>query len=380
MSRRSKGEGAIYRRSDGKWCAAIVHDDPATLRRRRTVLYGRTRTEVSRKLKEAQKRVEAGGPVRDATTSLAAWLQYWQDTSLESSSRKETTKQLYKSVTVHHLSPEPFGALRLDQLKPTHVEALLGRLRDKRLSESTVRQAFIVLGIALDAAVRDGLLARNPTRAVHRPSIASKEAEHMTPDEVASILAAAASSRYYPLFALLVATGLRRGEAAALKWTDVDLKHETLKVRGTLVRINAALVITPPKSEKSRREVPLSPGVVKMLKAHRSAQNHERLRAGNQWIPSGHVFVTEFGAPVDPRNILRAFRTAANAAKIDHHVTVHTLRHSAATGWLENGLNIVEVSRRLGHSSISITGDVYGHISDAAARGPMDAWSEAIGL
>ena len=92
------------------------------------------------------------------------------------------------------------------------------------------------------------------------------------------------------------------------------------------------------------------------------------------------MFATELGGPVNPRNILRAFRAAAADAELDRHVTAHSLRHSAATGWLENGLSIVEVSRRLGHSSISSIGDVYGHTSEAAARGPMDAWSQAIGL
>ncbi|MGH3968706.1 MAG: tyrosine-type recombinase/integrase, partial [Mycobacterium sp.] len=133
------------------------------------------------------------------------------------------------------------------------------------------------------------------------------------------------------------------------------------------------------KTDRSRREVPLSPAIVSMLKAHKAAQAAERLKAGELWRESGLVFTTEFGTPVEPRNILRTIETAAAKAEVEG-IGVHTLRHSAATAWLDAGVHIKAVADLLGHSSISITGDIYGHSSDATTRAAVDRLSRTLGL
>jgi site-specific recombinase XerD len=118
---------------------------------------------------------------------------------------------------------------------------------------------------------------------------------------------------------------------------------------------------------------------VATLRKHRTEQKAERLRAGNQWRDTGLVFTTEFGGPVDPRNLLRVVEAAAETAGVED-IGVHTLLHSVAVGWLESGVHINAVADLLGHSSISITGDIYGHTTDDAARGTVDGWSGALGL
>jgi integrase len=178
---------------------------------------------------------------------------------------------------------------------------------------------------------------------------------------------------------LIAATGLRKGEALALRWDRVDLDAGTVKVAATISRINQKLVISEPKTDRSRRTVPLPPAVVAMLRKHRTDQKAERLRAGNQWTDSGLVFTTEFGGPVDPRNLLRVIEVAAKTAG-GEGVGVRTLRHSAAVGWLESGVHIKAVADLLGHSSIAITGDVYGHTSDDTARAAVDGRAGELGL
>lgn len=138
-------------------------------------------------------------------------------------------------------------------------------------------------------------------------------------------------------------------------------------------------MFSEPKTPRARRTVPLSAAVVTMLRKHRTTQKTERLRAGDQWHDSGLVFTNEFGGPVDPRNLLRVVETAAEKAGAAG-VGVHTLRHSTAVGWLESGVHIKAVADLLGHSSISVTGDIYGHTTDNAARGAVDGWSGALGL
>lgn len=319
-------------------------------------------------------------------------MAHWRATSLAVSDRKESTRMLYAALCRKHLESAPFGAISLDKLRPSDVEALVLSMRAKTkpaaeedaapvraLSDSTIRQTYTVLRAGLDGAVRDGLLARNPAAAVKRPGVERTEARHLDADDVAAVLKAAEASRYHSALVLIASTGLRKGEALALRWDRVDLDAGTLKVAATIARVNHALTITEPKTARSRRAVQLPPAVVSMLRKHRTEQKAERLRAGNQWTDSGLVFTTELGAPVDPRNLLRVIEVAAKAAGVED-VGVHTLRHSAAVDRLESGVHIKAVADLLGHSSIAITGDVYGHTSDDTARAAVDGLAGRLGL
>lgn len=392
MAKNANGEGSIYKRSRGGkvigYAGALSYPDESGRTKRHTV-YGRTRAEVRDKLKEAKGRLEAGAPVRDASRTVGDWMRQWRTTTLAASDRKESTQALYSNLSRRHLEPEPFGAIRLDRLKPTDVETLVlsmraqTKMRDEKtvraLSDSTIRQVYTVLRAGLDGAVRDGLLAVNPAAKVKRPGLARQEAKHLPATDVQTVLAAAAESRHYPALVLIASTGLRKGEALGLSWERVDLEAGSLTIVATLGRIGNRLVISEPKTARSRRTVPLSPAVVTMLRKHRAAQAEERLRAGNQWTDSGLVFTTELGGPVDPRNLLRVLEVAAAQAGVDK-VGVHTLRHSAAVAWLESGVHIKAVADLLGHSSIAITGDVYGHTSDDTARSAVAGLSEVLGL
>jgi integrase len=179
---------------------------------------------------------------------------------------------------------------------------------------------------------------------------------------------------------LLAATGLRRGEALALGWSDVDLTNGLLPVRGTLSQVNGHLVISEPKTERSRRDVPLSPRTVALLRSVKASQAAERLKAASIWVQTGLVFTTESGTAVDPRNALRAISTAAKALGMSG-VGLHTLRlwNSFATHMLAAGVPLHTVSELLGHSSVAVTGDVYGHVSTEGARSAVQRLSAVMG-
>jgi integrase len=250
-------------------------------------------------------------------------------------------------------------------------------LRRKGLAESTIRSAYTILRAILDTAVRDGALGSNPAAAVRRPRVTIKEASHLTPVQVAALLQAARGTRYAPLFTLLVHTGLRRGEALALRWSDVDLERHLLRIRGTLSRVDGTLTVTEPKTAKSKRFVPISAPAEHLLRAVQAGQDAERGRAGSAWRETGFVFTTELGEPCDPRNALRALYVAGARAGLPG-VRLHTLRHTAASVMLTQGVPLKVVSDLLGHSSIAITGDVYGHVSPDVSAEPMDLLGEAL--
>ncbi|OBI72714.1 tyrosine-type recombinase/integrase [Mycobacterium asiaticum] len=305
-------------------------------------MYAKTAEAVRDKLDQTRDRIKEQAPVRDSSNLVADWLTHWAGTSLEASNRKESTKELCRGIVRKHLLPPPLGTTRLDRLRKTDIDGLIVELRRRGLSDATVRRVYTVLRGALDDAVLDGLIARNPCHLVRRPGVEHKEAKHLDADTVASVLKAAQGLRHHNVLLLIAATGLRRGEALGLHWRHVNLSEGWLKVRSTLRRVGDELTITEPKSERSRRTVPLSPAIVAMLKSQRAAQAAERLHAGEHWTDTGLVFTTEFGTPVEPRNVLRTIKTAAAKADIDN-VGVHTLRHSAAVAWLEAGVHIKAV-------------------------------------
>jgi integrase len=371
--RRANGEGSVRRRRSGSggWEARLTYIDPVTGERRRESFYGPTQAAVRAKMAAARARVDSGAPVRDSTRTVGDWIGVWCETTLAVSHRAPSTRALYATLATKHLLPAPFGATSLDRLRPSDVERLIAVLRERGLADSTVRQIYTVARLALDTAVRDGLLVRNPAAAVARPGVARTEARHLDNETLTALLDAAKDSRYHPVLVLIAGTGLRRGEALALTWDHVDLDNGTLVIAATLGRIGKRLVISEPKTERSRRQVPLSEVMVTLLRRHRTAQKAERLKAGDQWHEHGLVFCTELGRPVEPRNLLRVIETAAAVAKLDG-VGVHTLRHSAAVDWLETGTHIKAVADLLGHSSIAITGDVYGHTTHDVARAAID--------
>lgn len=145
---------------------------------------------------------------------VGAWLAHWRGTTLAASDRKQATRALYENLSRLHLEPEPFGAIRLDKLRPSDVEKLVLTLRSKTkpgpkgvdgrsgapvraLSDSTIRSTYTVLRAGLDGAVRDGLLGINPAAAVKRPGVERTEAKHLDMGSVAQVLAAASASRYH---------------------------------------------------------------------------------------------------------------------------------------------------------------------------------------
>ncbi len=375
MAKRANGEGSIYRRTDGRWTAAITFVDPAG-RTQRRVVYGRTQTEVRRKLADARQRLDAGEPVKDATMSVAELIDDWIAKSLAASDRRQATKDLYASIARTHLVPT-LGTVRLDKLRPSDVEALIAAKRAQGLAPSTVRTIYTVLRAALDIAVRDGLVRRNVTLAIRRPAAVRTEAAYLARAQAERLLEAIRGDRLEAFYRLLLATGLRRGEALALRWTDVDLDAATVRVRWTLTRTSRGLELGEPKTEKSRRTVPLPRTAVDTLRAHRVAQAAERLALGPAWTEHGLVFPSEIGTPLDPRNVSARFQRLTRGAGLEG-VSLHTLRHSAASLLLAAGTHTKVVQEHLGHSSYAITADIYSHVAPAQAREAADRLDAAL--
>jgi integrase len=376
--RRGNSEGSNpVQRANGRWQVHIRHTDEDGSSSRHTV-YGNTAKEARDKAAEVRARLRANLPAKDRKITLGEFTAEWIDSSLAASDRKATTKNLYGTMARTHIIGAKIGAKPLDKLRPSHIDAWTVELKGRGLAESSIRTAYTVLRAVLDTAVRDKAIAQNPAQAVRRPKVTGKEAAYLTPDQVRSLIVATEGSRYAPLFALLVNSGLRRGEALALHWSDIDFDAKLLRVRGTLARVDGELVVTETKTAKSRRVIPLSPAAEKVLRDMRTRQMAERLRAGPIWQPTPYAFTTELGEPCDPRNALRALKAAAKRANLPSTVGLHTLRHSAASVMLSAGVPLKVVSEIFSHASVAITGDVYGHVSPDVSREALTRLSDAL--
>jgi integrase len=216
------------KRADGRY-SVTVRLESLDGTARRMYFYGRTQAEARVKAAAARERVSRGEPVRDATRTLSDWLAEWRTTFLHASDRAESTKDLYAGLMSRHFEPL-IGHLALGQVKPSDITRVLAHMERLGRAASIRRNAYAALRSAFDDAVIDGLLAASPVLRVRRPKATQDEATSLTPDEVAQLLRGAAGLRYASVIRLILGTGLRRGEALALRWTDVHLDRCELSI------------------------------------------------------------------------------------------------------------------------------------------------------
>lgn len=375
MTKRANHEGSVYRRQDGRWCASISVPDGQGGRLRKS-FYGRTRAEVSEHMTAALRELQRGVPPKNERTTVAQFLTGWVEDS-QSRVRPNTARR-YRDMMRMHVIPE-LGGIALVRLTPQHVQGLMSTKLREGLSPRTVNHIRVALGVALAEAVRCDLIARNVAALTRPPRIERIELAALTEEDARAVLDAVRGTRLEAVVSVGLALGLRSGEILGLRWSDVDLDRGRLHVGVQLQRLHAfgdqpaRYVLVPPKTDKSRRTLPLPTTVADALRAHRARQAEERLRAGALWselIP-GLVFTTETGGPLHGSTVLHQFQRLLTGAGL-LRMTVHGLRHGAATLLLAQGVDLKTVSAILGHSQISLTADLYSHVGQGLMRRALE--------
>jgi integrase len=206
---------------------------------------------------------------------------------------------------------------------------------------------------------------------VKRPTVPTGKLRTLQPKQVRALLVAARGHRFHPFLVLVATTGLRRGEALALRWSDVDLKARTVKVERSLTRAGGELTFGEPKTSRGRRVVSITPGVVRILRDHRRQQSADRLALGAAWTDLDLVFASEAGTPLEPRNVSRWYSKLAKSKGVEDR-GMHALRHTVATMMLDADIPVRTVADQLGHADVAMTLNVYagnidGHLEKASA-------------
>lgn len=326
--RRGNGEGSIYQLPDGRWRRSVFLGYRDGKPHRKYVTR-RIRAEVAaeiRALIEAQRR---GQVITTGGMTVAEWLAMYLEQVARPKVRPRTLDR-YTSDINGHIVPA-IGRYRLDKLRPAHLVALYNAKAAEGLSGASLRHMHAVIRRALNVAVRWQLIAVNPATLVDAPRAAQHEITPLTAAEARRLIEAAKGDRMQARWLVGLALGLRQGEALGLRWEDVDLDARLLRVRRALQRRRGGgLIFTEPKTQRSKRAIPLPGQLVTALEDHRARQARERAAAGSLWRDSECVFTTPIGTPVDPRNDFREFRKLLARAGLPP-VRLHDLRHTAAS-------------------------------------------------
>ena len=330
-------------------------------------------------------RDEARVPKPGRAWTVEKWLLHWLE-EIARPNIRDSSYQAYRTAITKHMLPV-IGSLRLDRIEPEHIEAVYRRMTDAGAKPATVHQVHRTLRTALGEAERRGHLGRNPAQLVRPPRIQPELVEPFTLDEIQRLLAAAMEHRNRARWAIALALGLRRGEALALRWQDVDLEAKSLRVRATRLRpvyehgcdrdcgksagycpqrrqVNGTIGAT--KSAAGNRAVGLPDELVAMLKEHRRQQLEERIHAGSLWEEGGWVFTTLVGRPISPNSDYHEWRALLERAGV-RHARLHDARHTAATVLLVLGVPERTVMSIMGWSSTSMAAR-YQHVTDPIRR------------
>ena len=352
--------GQILPRGASKWMVRVFLGRDAKGKRRyhNHTVHG-TKRDAQRYVTKVLRDQDLGQFVEPSNRPVGEYLEEWIDTIVEARVTAKTATD-YKALVRNHLKPA-LGDRKLSQLSAAEIQRHYNTLLEKGLSARTVRYVHSVLHSALDQAVKWGLLSRNPAKLVELPRHRRREMRVLSSKELGEFLKAAREDRWYALWELLVATGLRPGEALGLKWSDIE--GGKIRVQRSLVRhSDGTCEFKDPKTSRGRRTVTIPPTVVATLQRHRREQLEEHLRAGQSYADHGLIFAVGNGNPLDWRVVVqRHFNRIIEAAKLPR-IRPYDLRHTSATLLLASGENVKVVSERLGHASAALTLDVYSHV------------------
>jgi integrase len=245
--------------------------------------------------------------------------------------------------------------MALKNLSPAHVQAFYRDRLDSGLTPATVPQSTlsgseVVFDTSQCHCVRQG------------PEVRSRRDKATYREQTKTLLEAAHGDRFEALYVLAVTTGLRRGELLDLRWDELDLAQDPLRVKRTLTRRKGHLLLGEPKTKKSRRTVQLTDTAVETLRGHLTRQMEQIERLGDLYKDQGFVFATEKGTLVNPTNLRkRSSEPLLEKAELPH-IRFHDLRHTCATLLFWSTINPKIVSEMLGHANVAITLDTYAHV------------------
>lgn len=332
-----------------------------TVNGKRYSVYGKTTKEVTAKEQDIRKLIEAGLYTNNRNITLDGYFEEWIKD--KRNVIKGNTLKTYTCIYKKHISPT-LGNKKIQQIERREIISLQ-RALSERISATSINAVIRVLVIILNDAIKDEVISKNPAKGISilKEQIKASETYHraLTEEEQSAFMQEISSDYYYELIALLICSGMRIGEAAALFWNDIDYKNNVIHINKTLTMSeDGGLIIgNSPKSNAGKRDIPLTDTMKTILSKQRS-------KFGVIPMGTNNVFISVYGGLIQNKVVNRAISDALNRldAKGIHieHFTAHALRDTFATRFIEQGGQPQTLKTILGHSSLAMTMDLYSHV------------------
>jgi len=355
MSRRSSGEGSIIQRNDGRWQASLQ------LGGQRKTVYGKTRSEALNKLKPLQEAAQKAHRLPSSPKlTLGEYLNDWL--SQAAPRLRPKTWDRYEVVIRLHIIPQ-LGQVPLSQLSPLRLAQHYTAL-SQTTGAPSIQKTHRVLHKALGDAARWGLVTSNVAALVDCPTAKPKARALWTPEQVAAFLNQMKSGKggqYGWLFAFLLASGCREGEALGLTWGDVNWDTATVNIERQITTVRNKTIEQPCKTKAGHRIITLPAWGLDVLRRQRAMVAQWRLRAGGSWQGGNRVFTTTTGSVPARSNIRRMFRATCKRLGLPL-IRVHDLRHLHLSLLAMNGVPLKVAQQRAGHSTAAVTLNIYQHV------------------
>lgn len=317
-----------------------------------------TKKDAERYLAKVVRERDLGELVDASNEFLKDYLERWLEISAKQSVASSTFTT-YSNFVSTYLRPG-LGDFKLSKLSSLDIQVFYNSLSDRGLAPKTVKHVHSILRIALNQAVKWSLIRVNPALNVELPKRKSKEMQSLTHEQAVKFLDYSVLSPWKALFSLLLCTGMRPGEALGLKWGDLNLKNGRVSIQRSLTRSGNSWSLKEPKTDRSKRSVPLPPSVIIDLKELKDERLGSKVTDIN--INEQLIFSNDKGEPIDYRNMYhRHFKRILKEAELPD-IRLYDLRHTCATLLLSAGVNPKVVSERLGHADITLTLNTYSHV------------------
>jgi integrase len=363
--------GVVIRKKAGHWYVFINHNGQ---RKAKCIGENRAAAVQVKRVLEAKLALGDIGIFSNGTSQVPRFGEY-ADSWIENHANlicKPSTIDGYQSVLRQHIRPR-FSSIRLNEIRRNDVKEFIGQLVAKGLTRSTVRNAISILRSIFNQGIEDGIFEANPAATLGKFTRSAKSSTlkgiALTPEEVEKFLSAAQiiCPEYHTLFLLAVRAGLRRGELVALQWGDIEFgRSDQDSNRYIIVHHNyVRREHTSTKSKKARR-VDMSRELRHALFETRTARLKEAGLEDPAGIASELVFPSRDGGILDPDNLYHRYFVPVLKRSGIRKIRLHDLRHSFGSLLLQNGASIVYVKEQMGHSSIQVTVDTYGHLVPGA--------------
>lgn len=337
--------------------------DPLTGKQRQKSVSGKTQRDVREKLKKVLAELESDSYVEPSKMTVGEWLDIWAEEYLKDI--KVLTRESYLNQIALHLKPS-LGHIKLDKLDPHTIQRFYNGLQSlKSLAPKTIKNIHGVLHSALNQALQNGYIRKNPTEACRLPKINKTEISALEPAQMAQLLQEAQNDSYSNLFITALFTGMRQSELIGLSWDCVNMEAGVITVKQQLQCNKGEYFIATPKNGKPRVMVP-APLVMEALRQEKAKQEAHRLAAGSLWSnPHNLVFTDDLGKNLVRRTVVKHFKKITERSGIDQTFRFHDLRHSYAVASLQAGDDIKTIQANLGHATAAFTLQVYAHVNDA---------------